>query len=413
MCIRDRYQRRVREVQTSQHGEGSGRHVLTPRVVSDPNQRGAMEGFSTNLGSPPACEPEQELNDPVLIAGLQDPRNRTLVLKIESSIETFINSGRARLEFPPLVSYQRLIVHRIAEYYALAHTVAAPEGPDNGKRKVVLGRTPDTHLPAVRLRDAIPAPDAKAPKAKPKAIAKPSVRAERHGGSKNKADAPSLEQREEAYAAARARIMGQEGGEVGDAPEQAEKESGGLPEQWVQHHLAAQNRTRQQQEEAMEDPDYCRRNVSVGTAGSVQRQWQQAFPGFQQPPAFPSGFPQQPAQTQQAYVQQAYTQQAYAQQAYAQQAYSQQEFVQPGYRAPQSFVPAPAADTWAQRPGENTWAAPQHGRYSEQRQGWPQSWPPQPTEPVAPQPTAAPPPAELVLGPDSFPPLSSDKRQSH
>ena len=182
-------------------------------MEQQPSSQMEQQPTMSEAGAQTAPSLVDDLLDPVLMAGLRDARNRALVLKIESSVDQFLKSGRARLEFPPLVSYQRLIVHRVAEYYALAHTVMTSDAPDNGKRVVALARTPDTRVPSVRLKDAIAPPSgadgAGAVSGKVK-IAKP-------GGNFKQArttnlDLPSvpLEQREDAYAAARARIMGLE-----------------------------------------------------------------------------------------------------------------------------------------------------------------------------------------------------------
>lgn len=165
--------------------------------------------------------------DEVLYSGLQDQKNRQLILKVESSIITFLQSKQARLEFPPLGSYQRLVVHQVAEYYCLAHATVAPTGPDNGKRVVQLARTPHTRLVPVKLKDRtdwvtttpeVPSGlgvESPAEAAQKVAIAKPQgPRRPTMSTDSGSANTLTLEEREEAYAAARARIMGEIPSEV-------------------------------------------------------------------------------------------------------------------------------------------------------------------------------------------------------
>ena len=155
-----------------------------------------------------------------------------MILKVESSIITFLESKQARLEFPPLGSYQRLVVHQVAEYYALAHATALPTGPDNGKRVIQLARTPQTQLAPVKLKDRDDWNAHKAPQASPVeanqkvAIAKPQ--GPRRGVTSRDsgpANTLTLEEREEAYAAARARIMGASGDEAPAAAPSAQLEN--------------------------------------------------------------------------------------------------------------------------------------------------------------------------------------------
>jgi hypothetical protein len=47
-------------------------------------------------------------------------------------MENFIlDTSRTRLEFPPMNSYQRMIIHKVADYFKLIHTV------ENKKKSVV------------------------------------------------------------------------------------------------------------------------------------------------------------------------------------------------------------------------------------------------------------------------------------
>lgn len=65
--------------------------------------------------------------DPALTAALENPRERVPVLKFEDRILQFMKTpGVKQLDFPPLSSYQRLIVHRLAQRFQLEHQAIEP-----------------------------------------------------------------------------------------------------------------------------------------------------------------------------------------------------------------------------------------------------------------------------------------------
>ncbi len=146
-------------------------------------------------------------------------------------------------------SYQRLIVHRVAQYFKLHHTVADVEAGGQ-KRAIVLFKTPESRMyvqlillsslsfmhsgetikttcyftnlffssswsPVLRFLDLLEQPDA--PAQQVKIMKRPDLNAkkDRHGNNspnslRHKVKAITIEEREEAYARARARIFNQD-----------------------------------------------------------------------------------------------------------------------------------------------------------------------------------------------------------
>jgi len=87
--------------------------------------------------------------DPVLLAALGNPKDRLSLTKLEMDVQRFLrNTHMTRLDFPPMSSYQRLMAHRIAEYYHMEHTAV---DLDNSRRAVVLFKTVGSHCPDVQL----------------------------------------------------------------------------------------------------------------------------------------------------------------------------------------------------------------------------------------------------------------------
>ncbi|KAG7384050.1 hypothetical protein PHYPSEUDO_003020 [Phytophthora pseudosyringae] len=157
--------------------------------------------------------------DPVLVAGLENARERMTLLKFEDQIVRFLKNPREpHLNFPPLSSYHRLIVHRLAQRCGLEHQTADYNPYENSSARVVtLFKTPQSAVPRVLLIDL--SADRQTPTVTPASAPRIMMRkrsAPRPGanGGRGNADkaTPSLQDRERAYAEARARIFGEKNG---------------------------------------------------------------------------------------------------------------------------------------------------------------------------------------------------------
>ncbi|KAJ8564344.1 hypothetical protein ON010_g7004 [Phytophthora cinnamomi] len=156
--------------------------------------------------------------DPVLVAGLENARERMTLLKFEDQIVRFLKNPREpHLNFPPLSSYHRLIVHRLAQRCGLEHQTADYNPYENSSARVVtLFKTPQSAVPRVLLidlsadRQTPPVTPASAPRIMMRKRSAPRPGA--NGGRGNGADkaTPTLQDRERAYAEARARIFGED-----------------------------------------------------------------------------------------------------------------------------------------------------------------------------------------------------------
>lgn len=119
--------------------------------------------------------------DPVLLAALSHHRDRFLLLRAEVELERFLaNPSMTRLPLAPpyfqpaLNSYQRLLVHRLADTFGITREVeAAPPtiwnaggiNPATGQPQgvVVLVKGENTRLPPAKLATYAPAPEAPTP----------------------------------------------------------------------------------------------------------------------------------------------------------------------------------------------------------------------------------------------------------
>lgn len=96
----------------------------------------------------------------LLQALLQSPTDREFLLSLESQIITHIfqnlpvaKANQGTLEFPPLNSYHRMLVHRTARYYSLKHWVVG--GEDGGRPRVLLWVEVPTQMPLLKLSELI------------------------------------------------------------------------------------------------------------------------------------------------------------------------------------------------------------------------------------------------------------------
>lgn len=210
------------------------------RVVFDPSNAHAqpVSAATASAAAASALDGGRGPMDPVLVACLENPRERLTLLKFEDQIVRFLKNPReAQLVFPPLSSYHRLIIHRLAERCCLEHQTAEynPYAAGNGNggydgnssRAVTLFRTSQSIVPSVLLIDL--SSDRQQSTATPATA--PKIMMRKRGphpganGGKNPGDAKnaqrSMQDREKAYAEARARIFGEDTAESSNSPSPA------------------------------------------------------------------------------------------------------------------------------------------------------------------------------------------------
>uniref|UniRef100_A0A672FH67 R3H domain containing 1 n=1 Tax=Salarias fasciatus TaxID=181472 RepID=A0A672FH67_SALFA len=79
-----------------------------------------------------------------------NPRDRVLLLKLEQDILDFIsNNDSQRRRFPPMTSYHRMLLHRVAAYFGMEHNV------DPSGKAVVINKTSSTRIPDQKFSDHV------------------------------------------------------------------------------------------------------------------------------------------------------------------------------------------------------------------------------------------------------------------
>ncbi|NXX91065.1 R3HD1 protein, partial [Centropus bengalensis] len=138
-----------------------------------------------------------------------NPRDRMMLLKLEQEILDFIgNNELPRKKFPPMTSYHRMLLHRVAAYFGLEHNV------DQSGKSVIVNKTSNTRIPDQKFCEHIK--DEKSDEFQKRYILK------RDNSSLDKDDnqmrirlkddrrSKSIEEREEEYQRARERIFAQD-----------------------------------------------------------------------------------------------------------------------------------------------------------------------------------------------------------
>uniref|UniRef100_A0A7N8XVL3 R3H domain containing 1 n=1 Tax=Mastacembelus armatus TaxID=205130 RepID=A0A7N8XVL3_9TELE len=79
-----------------------------------------------------------------------NPRDRIMLLKLEQDILDFISNNKSQKRtFPPMTSYHRMLLHRVAAYFGMDHNV------DPSGKSVVINKTINTRIPDQKFSEHI------------------------------------------------------------------------------------------------------------------------------------------------------------------------------------------------------------------------------------------------------------------
>lgn len=82
--------------------------------------------------------------DLLLITALSDPGHRFFILKLDLEFCNFLHKEHLYLEFPPMPAFQRLLIHRVADYFKLLHET-------HTNNVITLTKKPESRIPLLRL----------------------------------------------------------------------------------------------------------------------------------------------------------------------------------------------------------------------------------------------------------------------
>ncbi|XP_066511798.1 R3H domain-containing protein 1-like isoform X2 [Hoplias malabaricus] len=139
-----------------------------------------------------------------------NPRDRMMLLKLEQDILDFISNNESqKRKFPPMTSYHRMLLHRVAAYFGLDHNV------DPTGKSVIINKTINTRIPDQKFSEHIK--DDKTDDFQKRYILKrDNLSLDQEDGRlrmrlKDDRRSKSIEEREEEYQRARERIFAQDG----------------------------------------------------------------------------------------------------------------------------------------------------------------------------------------------------------
>jgi hypothetical protein len=227
--------------------------ITTPDTSSAQSNNNSSEPNIEHVDQLQLDQSSDLLLDEFLMTALRSVKDRPALLKIELEIERFVHdTSQTHVSFPPMSSYHRLMVHKVAHHWGLQHLTGVTPGSGPQPAKYVrVERGSATTAPIFRLRElcesdasvstvtgvnATPAPTPlPAPvKVSPGPVklllrrntgndAKNSTNGAQSASLPNQANtsrdqagdstnqsSPSLEEREAAYARARARIFSEQ-----------------------------------------------------------------------------------------------------------------------------------------------------------------------------------------------------------
>ncbi|XP_041740309.2 R3H domain-containing protein 1 isoform X10 [Coregonus clupeaformis] len=91
-----------------------------------------------------------DLHDFLVNTLQNNPRDRMMLLKLEQDILDFISNNESqKRKFPPMTSYHRMLLHRVAAYFGMDHNV------DPTGKSVIINKTSNTRIPDQKFSEHI------------------------------------------------------------------------------------------------------------------------------------------------------------------------------------------------------------------------------------------------------------------
>ncbi|XP_069987107.1 R3H domain-containing protein 1 isoform X6 [Penaeus vannamei] len=142
------------------HSSSGGSNTLTVtsgggnrrRLKHQGSSQGSFDGSSPCLSRDSSMEYTDssgvDLQQFIIQTLHKNQKDRMMLLKIEHELVNLVkDTKRTHHKFPPMSSYQRMLVHRCAAFFGLEHNV------DQAGTAVIVNKTRNTRLPETRFRD--------------------------------------------------------------------------------------------------------------------------------------------------------------------------------------------------------------------------------------------------------------------
>jgi hypothetical protein len=129
--------------------------ITTPDTSSAQSNNNSSEPNIEHVDQLQLDQSSDLLLDEFLMTALRSVKDRPALLKIELEIERFVHdTSQTHVSFPPMSSYHRLMVHKVAHHWGLQHLTGVTPGSGPQPAKYVrVERGSATTAPIFRLRE--------------------------------------------------------------------------------------------------------------------------------------------------------------------------------------------------------------------------------------------------------------------
>ncbi|XP_065920505.1 cAMP-regulated phosphoprotein 21-like isoform X2 [Dysidea avara] len=246
---------------------GSNEWQQQPMALVGPSERCDDENPSVNLHEFLA----NTMRSP------QDHRDRVYLLQLEEMFSNYIKdpTNTNPMTLPPDTSYHRMLAHRVAAYFGLKHSV------DPTGNAVVVWKIAESKVPEHRFEEHIPAEDHDTLEPKKQILKRSkelvatatavSQKVEQSSAMSN-ADMKSIEEKQEAYDRAKARIFSQES-RNGSRPQQQQSLLSDATEAALNNSTGDHSDVKFPSEEPRDDTSPGSRSRSSSQGSNVSSSW--------------------------------------------------------------------------------------------------------------------------------------------
>ncbi|XP_078661203.1 R3H domain-containing protein 1-like isoform X11 [Branchiostoma floridae x Branchiostoma belcheri] len=196
----------TKELKSQESGDSACSGLTTPRSTASLSRDSSQDKEYTDFTG-------VDLQQFIVDTLKNNPRDRMMLLKLEKDCIELINEEKTHQKtFPPMTSYHRMLVHRVAAYFGMDHNV------DSTGKAVIINKTCNTRIPDLKFSEHIkdnsrgeePQRRQILQRDRESSSEKEEISKDRIPALREDKKSKSIEEREEEYEKARARIFNQD-----------------------------------------------------------------------------------------------------------------------------------------------------------------------------------------------------------
>ncbi|XP_078661200.1 R3H domain-containing protein 1-like isoform X8 [Branchiostoma floridae x Branchiostoma belcheri] len=133
----------TKELKSQESGDSACSGLTTPRSTASLSRDSSQDKEYTDFTG-------VDLQQFIVDTLKNNPRDRMMLLKLEKDCIELINEEKTHQKtFPPMTSYHRMLVHRVAAYFGMDHNV------DSTGKAVIINKTCNTRIPDLKFSEHI------------------------------------------------------------------------------------------------------------------------------------------------------------------------------------------------------------------------------------------------------------------